>query len=100
MTGQAGVDTIDIDSIDVAQAHEIRLAGLVGRPLAEIEMAFIVETLRFCGGNKTHAANLLGISVRTVRNKLRHRALDPDGVARANGDGAQPSQSVSGEARR
>lgn len=39
--------------------------------LAELERLAIKEALRRVGGNRTHAARLLGISLRTLRNKLR-----------------------------
>jgi DNA-binding NtrC family response regulator len=38
--------------------------------LREIERAAIEEALRATHGNRTHAANILGISIRTLRNKL------------------------------
>jgi len=44
--------------------------SLVGRTVADVERDLIVETLRRCFGNRTHAASILGISVRTLRNKL------------------------------
>jgi DNA-binding NtrC family response regulator len=44
--------------------------GFVGRTIPEIEQSVILETLRQCLGNKTHAARILGISIRTLRNKL------------------------------
>jgi DNA-binding NtrC family response regulator len=44
--------------------------GLVGRTVAEVERDLILETLKHCLGNRTHAANVLGISIRTLRNKL------------------------------
>src|SRR5215467_6704510 len=49
---------------------------LVGTPLAEIEQRLLGETLRITGGNKTQAAKLLGIDVRTVARKLERREDD------------------------
>lgn len=45
--------------------------GLVGRTVAEVERDLIIDTLGHCLGNRTHAANILGISIRTLRNKLK-----------------------------
>jgi two-component system, response regulator FlrC len=44
--------------------------SLIGRTIAEVERDMIVNTLGHCLGNRTHAANILGISIRTLRNKL------------------------------
>lgn len=44
---------------------------LVGKTIAEVERDMIVKTLDKCLGNRTHAANILGISIRTLRNKLK-----------------------------
>jgi DNA-binding NtrC family response regulator len=52
---------------------------LVGRTVADVERGLILETLRHCLGNRTHAANILGISIRTLRNKLNEYA--GEGVA-------------------
>jgi two-component system, response regulator FlrC len=46
-------------------------AKLVGRTVADVERDLILETLNHCLGNRTHAANILGISIRTLRNKLQ-----------------------------
>jgi len=45
--------------------------GLVGRTVSDVERDLILDTLDHCLGNRTHAANILGISIRTLRNKLR-----------------------------
>lgn len=44
---------------------------LVGQSVNQVERALILQTLDRCGGNRTTAAAMLGISVRTMRNKLR-----------------------------
>ncbi|MGA8322980.1 MAG: sigma-54 dependent transcriptional regulator [Xanthobacteraceae bacterium] len=49
---------------------------LVGRTVAEVERDLILETLKHCLGNRTHAANVLGISIRTLRNKLNEYSAD------------------------
>ncbi|MBI3608650.1 MAG: sigma-54-dependent Fis family transcriptional regulator [Nitrospirae bacterium] len=49
-----------------------------GTTVWEAERSLIVETLERVGGNRTHAARILGISIRTLRNKLRlYRGLAP-----------------------
>jgi DNA-binding protein Fis len=35
-----------------------------------VEQDLILDTLDHCLGNRTHAARILGISIRTLRNKL------------------------------
>lgn len=45
--------------------------GLVGRTVDSVEQELILDTLNYCLGNRTHAANILGISIRTLRNKLK-----------------------------
>ena len=45
--------------------------ALVGRTLDSVEQELILDTLNHCLGNRTHAANILGISIRTLRNKLK-----------------------------
>jgi len=47
------------------------LQALIGRTVADVERDLILETLTHCLGNRTHAANILGISIRTLRNKLK-----------------------------
>ncbi|WP_193179921.1 sigma-54 interaction domain-containing protein [Nisaea sediminum] len=52
---------------------------LVGRTVADVERQLIIDTLTHCLGNRTHAANILGISIRTLRNKLK--AYSEEGVS-------------------
>ncbi len=51
------------------------LAGLVGKPLEEIERLFIAETLRVTGGNREDAAQMLGIGERTLYRKIKEYEL-------------------------
>ena len=44
---------------------------LIGSTVEEVERALVVQTLARCDGNRTHAARVLGLSVRTLRNKIR-----------------------------
>lgn len=44
--------------------------GMIGRTVDSVEKELILGTLDHCLGNRTHAANILGISIRTLRNKL------------------------------
>ena len=44
---------------------------LIGATVEDIERELILQTLGRCGGNRTHAAQILGMSVRTLRNKIR-----------------------------
>ncbi len=44
---------------------------LIGSTVGEVERALVVQTLIRCDGNRTRAARMLGLSVRTVRNKIR-----------------------------
>jgi len=83
-------DEIEADAISLPDGSDLKphIAGLpegedtesmVGRTVAEVEQALIIQTLDHCLGNRTHAANILGISIRTLRNKLK--AYTEEGVA-------------------
>jgi two-component system response regulator FlrC len=52
-------------------------AGLqAGQSVGEMERKLIMTTLEQTNGNRTHAAKLLGISLRTLRNKLREYRVE------------------------
>jgi DNA-binding NtrC family response regulator len=58
-----------------------RTGELVGMTVAEVERRLILDTLQHCLGNRTHAANILGISIRTLRNKLKLYSEEAGGAA-------------------
>ncbi|GLK67344.1 hypothetical protein GCM10008179_09820 [Hansschlegelia plantiphila] len=62
-----------------AEAAESVTRGFVGRTIADVERDLIFDTLGHTRGNRTHAANILGISIRTLRNKLNQ--YDDEGFA-------------------
>jgi len=53
------------------------VAALVGRPLAAVTDELVRHTLQHCGGNRTRAARMLGIGVRTLFNRLRVPVQEP-----------------------
>ena len=63
LKGQSG--TINIDRFEFSP----------GISIAEAERELIVRTLAHCGQNRTKAAHLLGISIRTLRNKLNEYGM-------------------------
>jgi two-component system response regulator FlrC len=72
-------DRLDTNRTPAAVVHATLAAeqvtrALVGRTVADVERDLILETLKHCLGNRTHAANILGISIRTLRNKLNEYA--------------------------
>jgi DNA-binding NtrC family response regulator len=68
-----------------ALAAEAVTRSLVGRTVADVERDLILETLKHCLGNRTHAANILGISIRTLRNKLHEYAAEGVPIPAPNG---------------
>jgi DNA-binding NtrC family response regulator len=48
-----------------------------GTPIAVLERVHLENTLALTQGNRTHAAEMLGISLRTMRNKIREYGLPP-----------------------
>jgi DNA-binding NtrC family response regulator len=80
--------TLDIDAgcfemeFDGAQRPPLAVqtqppAPLAGVPIREVEKMHLESTLALTDGNRTHAAEMLGISLRTLRNKIREYGLPP-----------------------
>ena len=69
---EPGVVRTGNDPVSIAtEAAAVTTRTLVGRTVSDVERDLILDTLDHCLGNRTHAANILGISIRTLRNKLR-----------------------------
>jgi DNA-binding NtrC family response regulator len=49
---------------------------LIGATVGEVERELVLQTLARCDGNRTRAARVLGVSVRTLRNKIRQYTAD------------------------
>ena len=49
---------------------------LIGATVGEIERELVLQTLARCHGNRTRAARVLGVSVRTLRNKIRQYSAE------------------------
>ena len=74
---QIGIEAIELGppaQTSAANAGMGGVASLVGRRMVEVERDLIIETLGHTLGNRTHAATILGISIRALRNKLRDYA--------------------------
>jgi DNA-binding NtrC family response regulator len=66
-------NSLDATAERAVNAAEAAVKGAVmrvGQTVAEVEQDLILSTLDHCLGNRTHAATILGISIRTLRNKL------------------------------
>jgi DNA-binding NtrC family response regulator len=73
----ATIDDLEPRDVNSAMARSPVMSGdnetlhiPVGVSLADAERSIIFATLRHCGGNKTRAAALLGVSLKTLYNRL------------------------------
>ncbi len=71
-----------------SMAAEAASRGFVGLTVAAVEQQLIIDTLSHCFGNRTHAATILGISIRTLRNKLKEYSEAGVAVPAPQGSGA------------
>ena len=62
------------DGTEISEKQDFHIK--VGMSLKEMEEALIVQTLSEVNQNRTHAAKLLGISIRTLRKKINEYHLD------------------------
>ena len=83
-------DTIDAAAIELGDASPDTpsvsipifsgIETLIGQRMDDVERSLILHTLGHTLGNRTHAAIILGISIRALRNKLRDYAAAGEAV--------------------
>ncbi len=77
---------------DTIFADDVKIEGFIqsqknltlhpGMTVEEAERLLILKTLEYTAQNRTHAAQMLGISIRTLRNKINEYKMDlNDGLA-------------------
>jgi DNA-binding NtrC family response regulator len=88
------VDDVAASAMEMPRVEMKRIDSLripVGTNLADVERWMIFATLEKCGGNKTRAAALLGVSLKTLYNRLnayraQGLAMDYDASQGSSGD--------------
>ena len=83
---QLGPDAIETGSpeIEPAAPPKTSAATMQGRSVHDVEREHILRTLHDCFGNRTHAAVILGISIRALRNKLNEYSAQGVNIPRPN----------------
>jgi DNA-binding NtrC family response regulator len=89
--GVIGPDAIRLQGSTAGAAATATPAAMVGRTVADVERDLIIDTLEHCLGNRTHAATILGISIRTLRNKLKLYNQEGYAVPLAGDGGSRPN---------
>lgn len=74
-SGEIGLEAFD--GLGMGPATPMSSAIEPGVTMREAEKDLLVKTLEATGGNRTRAAEMLGISLRTIRNKIREYGLPP-----------------------
>jgi DNA-binding NtrC family response regulator len=74
MTHESATPALEIPAPSLTPNRIVPL--LIGSTVGEIERELVLQTLARYDGNRTHAARVLGLSVRTLRNKIRLYSAD------------------------
>ncbi len=82
------IHTVALEHAQSLASNEI-VPMLVGSTLGEIERELVLQTLARCDGNRTHAARILGLSVRTMRNKIRQYSANGTSIDRESRGGCR-----------
>jgi transposase-like protein len=107
--GPAGPDGMDADRLSCLvpllpqgqacprKSGDPSYRGLGGIPLEQVERRAILDTLRQTAGNQARAAKVLGISDRTLRDKIRRYRQSAPGLTAEHAENAErktPSQTT------
>jgi two-component system response regulator HydG len=69
-------NTVDVSDLPSQMRFQLRPGAGLGRKLKEVELEYVVSVLDSVGGNKSRAAKILGIDVKTLREKLKNAKTD------------------------
>jgi transcriptional regulator with PAS, ATPase and Fis domain len=72
-----GVEALEDKDLNRKEDPVDSTAAEAGTTLRDMEKQLLERTLEATGGNRTKAAEMLGVSLRTVRNKIREFGLPP-----------------------
>ncbi len=83
ISNTVNIEKTDSEEIANSAEHddgmENAMAAFAPQTVSDMEKDLIFKTLDHCLGNRTHAAKILGISIRTLRNKLKQYNDDKSG---------------------
>jgi len=82
MSQKSSLEMLDASAAPMIAPEKI-VPLLIGATVNEIERELVLQTLARCDGNRTHAARVLGVSVRTLRNKIRQYSADGTDIPEA-----------------
>jgi DNA-binding NtrC family response regulator len=77
LSGTGGIDGDAFEGLEQSPSSSEPSPLEPGTTLREAEKALLTKTLEATGGNRTRAAAMLGVSLRTIRNKIREYGLPP-----------------------
>ncbi len=73
-----GVSAVDFSagqSVFGSSSHSMNMVSRLDHTLQAVERKVLEATLHATGGNRTRAAEMMGVSLRTIRNKIREYGL-------------------------
>jgi len=77
--GRIGVRQLGLEATPAHAADGVRLGPAHGATLREIEREAILQTMRDCAGNRSQAAQILGIDRSTLRRKIKEFGIESEG---------------------